>query len=141
MGDPLGSSAAVRARIWSIDDAQPVSALRRYDELIDDRHAQRRLATGLMALFAGVGLLLAVAGLFAEGHLLFEDVPGVAKTMLSRAIAQSIGCTPSSLARPGVAPIRKEPGIGSRERANWDSPVAGSRRATAPPRNCGHRAI
>jgi MoxR-like ATPase len=36
---------------------------------------------------------LAVAGLFAEGHILFEDIPGVAKTMLSRAIAQSIGCT------------------------------------------------
>ncbi|HEY5232878.1 MAG TPA: AAA family ATPase [Verrucomicrobiae bacterium] len=36
---------------------------------------------------------LAIAGLFAEGHILFEDVPGVAKTMLSRAIAQSIGCT------------------------------------------------
>jgi len=36
---------------------------------------------------------LAVVGLFAEGHILFEDVPGVAKTMLSRAIAQSVGCT------------------------------------------------
>jgi MoxR-like ATPase len=36
---------------------------------------------------------LAVSGLFAEGHLLLEDVPGVAKTMLSRAIAQSVGCT------------------------------------------------
>ena len=36
---------------------------------------------------------LAVAGLFAEGHILFEDVPGVAKTMLSRAIAQSVGCS------------------------------------------------
>jgi len=36
---------------------------------------------------------LAVAGLFAEGHLLLEDVPGVAKTMLSRAIAQSVGCS------------------------------------------------
>ena len=36
---------------------------------------------------------LAVAGLFAEGHLLLEDVPGVAKTMLSRAIAQSAGCS------------------------------------------------
>ena len=38
-------------------------------------------------------ITLAIAGLFAEGHILFEDVPGVAKTMLSRAIAQSIGCT------------------------------------------------
>ncbi len=35
----------------------------------------------------------AVAVLFAEGHLLVEDVPGVAKTMLARAIAQSAGCT------------------------------------------------
>jgi MoxR-like ATPase len=34
-----------------------------------------------------------VAALFAEGHVLFEDVPGVAKTMLSRAVAQSVGCT------------------------------------------------
>jgi MoxR-like ATPase len=35
----------------------------------------------------------AVMGLFAEGHVLLEDVPGVAKTMLSRALAQSVGCT------------------------------------------------
>ncbi|HEX7653959.1 MAG TPA: AAA family ATPase [Verrucomicrobiae bacterium] len=36
---------------------------------------------------------LAVAALFAEGHVLLEDVPGVAKTMLSRALAQSAGCS------------------------------------------------
>ena len=36
---------------------------------------------------------LAVAVLLAEGHFLVEDVPGVAKTMLARAIAQSGGCT------------------------------------------------
>ena len=38
-------------------------------------------------------VVLAVATLLAEGHLLVEDVPGVAKTMLARAIAQSVGCT------------------------------------------------
>jgi MoxR-like ATPase len=44
---------------------------------------------------------LAVATLLAEGHLLIQDIPGVAKTMLARAIAQSVGgsfkriqCTP-----------------------------------------------
>jgi MoxR-like ATPase len=37
--------------------------------------------------------VLAVAVFLAEGHLLLEDVPGVAKTMLARAIAQSAGCT------------------------------------------------
>ncbi len=38
-------------------------------------------------------VLLAVTVLLAEGHLLIEDVPGVAKTMLARALAQSAGCT------------------------------------------------
>ena len=36
---------------------------------------------------------LAVATLMAEGHLLLEDVPGVAKTMLARALATSAGCS------------------------------------------------
>ncbi len=30
---------------------------------------------------------------FCEGHLLLEDVPGVAKTMLARALAASVGCS------------------------------------------------
>lgn len=34
---------------------------------------------------------LAVACLLARGHVLFEDVPGVGKTMLSQALAQSLG--------------------------------------------------
>jgi MoxR-like ATPase len=47
---------------------------------------------------------LAVATLLAEGHLLIQDIPGVAKTMLARALAQSVGasfnriqCTPDLL--------------------------------------------
>src|ERR687883_266128 len=39
---------------------------------------------------------LVLAALMCGGHVLFEDVPGTAKTVLARAIAQSIeGATPS----------------------------------------------
>ena len=36
---------------------------------------------------------LAVCCLVAEGHLLIEDVPGVGKTSLAKAMAASLGCT------------------------------------------------
>ena len=35
----------------------------------------------------------ALVGLIGEGHLLIEDVPGVGKTMLAKAIARSIDCS------------------------------------------------
>ncbi len=37
-------------------------------------------------------LVLSLVTHFCEGHLLLEDVPGVAKTMLARALAKSVGC-------------------------------------------------
>lgn len=37
-------------------------------------------------------LLLSLAAWLCEGHILLEDVPGVAKTMLARAMAASVGC-------------------------------------------------
>ena len=47
---------------------------------------------------------LALAAVLCEGHVLFEDLPGTGKTMLSRAIADSMGasnsriqCTPDML--------------------------------------------
>jgi MoxR-like ATPase len=43
-------------------------------------------------------LRLVICALASEGHVLFEDVPGTAKTVLARAIAQSIaGATPSRI--------------------------------------------
>ncbi len=37
-------------------------------------------------------LILSLACWFVEGHILLEDVPGVAKTMLARALSLSVGC-------------------------------------------------
>src|SRR6266513_1585077 len=37
-------------------------------------------------------ITLTLVAYLCEGHILLEDVPGVAKTMLARALAKSVGC-------------------------------------------------
>ena len=38
-------------------------------------------------------IILSLVSWLCEGHILLEDVPGVAKTMLARALARSVGCS------------------------------------------------
>ena len=48
---------------------------------------------GLVVLGKPDVIRLAVVALLAEGHVLIEDVPGVGKTLLARAMAASIDCS------------------------------------------------
>jgi MoxR-like ATPase len=36
---------------------------------------------------------LAILGLLCRGHILIEDIPGVGKTMMARALAKAVGCS------------------------------------------------
>jgi MoxR-like ATPase len=40
-----------------------------------------------------VEVRIALVALLCEGHILIEDVPGVGKTMLAKALSQSLGCS------------------------------------------------
>ncbi len=51
---------------------------------------------------------LALITLLSDGHLLLEDVPGVGKTTLGKALAQSIQC---SFARIQFTPDTLPPGM------------------------------
>jgi MoxR-like ATPase len=64
-------------------------------ELDDVVQTTSRMRAGIEGVVTGRPELVRVtlAVLLAEGHLLLEDVPGVGKTTLAKAVAKSIDCT------------------------------------------------
>lgn len=73
-------------------------------EAIQEVASKIRSNIGRVLVGKEAAIELALVALGCEGHLLFEDVPGVGKTMLARALAISLGlsfsriqCTPDLL--------------------------------------------
>src|SRR6478752_1127354 len=82
------------------DAGGPVSAMSAPQTRSDLDLAQLRRTTGAIAGAIGSVIegkpdvvRIALTALLAEGHLLIEDVPGVGKTMLARALAASVDAT------------------------------------------------
>src|SRR5713101_2758248 len=55
----------------------------------------QRLQANIASVFLGKpeAIRLALVTILSEGHLLIEDVPGIGKTLLAKALARSIDCT------------------------------------------------
>jgi MoxR-like ATPase len=58
-------------------------------------HTAARIRAAVESVIEGKPdvIKIALTVLLAEGHLLIEDVPGVGKTMLAKALARSVDCT------------------------------------------------
>jgi predicted permease len=62
--DPASMAATVRNAVWEIDKDQPVSNIRTMEEILSVSIARQRFSMLLLAIFAGVALVLAAVGIY-----------------------------------------------------------------------------
>jgi predicted permease len=62
--EPLQLAGSIRAQLHSLDPNLPFAEVATMDQLIEQQTADRRYTTGLLALFAAFGFLLALIGVY-----------------------------------------------------------------------------
>ncbi|MDP2055464.1 MAG: FtsX-like permease family protein, partial [Acidobacteriota bacterium] len=63
-GDPLAAAGAVRAALQALDPSLPVSPPRTLDAVVGASLTQRKFNMTLLMVFAGIALVLAIAGIY-----------------------------------------------------------------------------
>ncbi len=106
--DPASLAQHVRKAIWSVDPDQPITQLATMEEILDNEVFQRRVQTALVAVFAGLALVLAAIGLYGVlAYLVGRQIPEIGVRMalgaapvdiLRRVVAQGLRLTAIGLA-------------------------------------------
>ena len=63
-GEPLAAAGAIRAALQSLDPSLPVSPPRTLDAVVGASLTQRKFNMTLLIVFAGIALVLAIAGIY-----------------------------------------------------------------------------
>jgi predicted permease len=63
-GDPDAATGAIRAAVGAVDPSEPISQLRTMSGMVAASLAPRRFVVTMLAIFAGLALLMAVIGLY-----------------------------------------------------------------------------
>jgi putative ABC transport system permease protein len=101
-GDPLALAGAVRRALASVDPALPLRDLRTMDDRVAENIAQPRLSVAVLALFAGIALLLAAVGLY--GVLSYAVAQRTREIGIRLALGADGGAVQRLIVRQGMQP-------------------------------------